>query len=304
MSDMNGMQRVLERDNTNPHLSRARLDLFVLDTLDEQDRHSVQAHLDSCKACKHQLNELQAEQESWQQQAQPKAFLARLEAMREAPQRAPIAPSLWDQMRAWIRPSVWGPLGALGALLLVFGTTGKGPARWFDSGAPLNVAPRTQTNTKATPAARRAIPTKGVRRKGHHPHIPDFLVYRHRNKASELIHPKMSFRGKDLLGMQYNSRGFRYLLVILIDQKGEISWLYPSTPGSSTPITDAGRLPGSVELDDAPGREKLMAFFSSQPLQVDEVKQLLQERKQSGFLSLPNQPSQTIYLHLHNLQKK
>jgi hypothetical protein len=55
-----------------------------------------------------------------------------------------------------------------------------------------------------------------------------------------------------------------------------VSVYFPPEGGQSAPV-GAGRseLPGSIELDDAPGPERLFAYFSEQPLPAAEVARAL-----------------------------
>jgi len=68
----------------------------------------------------------------------------------------------------------------------------------------------------------------------------------------------------------------RYLLIASVDGRGTVSIYYPPSATESARLTPGRtQLPGSIELDDAPGPEVLLAYFSDMPLPVAEVRQAL-----------------------------
>ncbi|MCP3141831.1 DUF4384 domain-containing protein [Pyxidicoccus xibeiensis] len=86
----------------------------------------------------------------------------------------------------------------------------------------------------------------------------------------------------DRLRFAYESPEAGHLLVLELDGRGNASVFHPFDGASSAPLAAAQRdfLPGSVELDDAPGAEWLFAVFSPRPLQAAPL--LAQLREQSG----------------------
>jgi hypothetical protein len=74
------------------------------------------------------------------------------------------------------------------------------------------------------------------------------------------------------------SDAYKYLLIVSVDGTGKVSVYYPYDGKTSAPLPHAGRfeVPGSVILDDTPGPERVVAFFSPRALAVDLLKTGLQ----------------------------
>jgi hypothetical protein len=86
----------------------------------------------------------------------------------------------------------------------------------------------------------------------------------------------------DRLRFAYESPEAGHLMVLELDGRGGASVFHPFDGTASAPLPAAQRdfLPGSVELDDAPGTEWLFAVFSPRPLQAAPL--LAQLREQAG----------------------
>jgi hypothetical protein len=87
-------------------------------------------------------------------------------------------------------------------------------------------------------------------------------------------------------------RPFSHLMILAVDQAGRIHWFYPAflDPAGdpeSIPIA-AGReereLPERVRIHAAPGRLRLFALFTNQPLRVRQVEALLRDLLAQGRL--------------------
>jgi hypothetical protein len=89
-------------------------------------------------------------------------------------------------------------------------------------------------------------------------------------------------RAGDRLRFSYESDTPGHLLVLELDGRGNASVFHPFNGEVSAPQAALQRdfLPGSVELDDAPGTEWLFAVFSPRPLQAAPL--LKQLREQAG----------------------
>lgn len=86
----------------------------------------------------------------------------------------------------------------------------------------------------------------------------------------------------DRLRFAYESEVDGHLLVLELDGRGNASVFHPFEGSASAPLAalQRGFLPGSVELDDAPGTEWLFAVFSPRPFQAAPL--LTQLREQAG----------------------
>ena len=86
----------------------------------------------------------------------------------------------------------------------------------------------------------------------------------------------------DRLRFAYESPEAGHLLVLELDGRGGATVFHPFEGTASAPLAAGQRdfLPGSVELDDAPGTEWLFAVFSPRPLQAAPL--LARLREQAG----------------------
>jgi hypothetical protein len=73
----------------------------------------------------------------------------------------------------------------------------------------------------------------------------------------------------------YSATATRYVVAVSVDEHGEIS-SYPEK-GASLPVTGKGHLPDAVEFTGH-GFEHMVILFTTEPLQVDEVRRALQAR--------------------------
>jgi hypothetical protein len=251
--------------------SRARWDRYVLGQTSQEERRELEAQLEHCEHSRQLVAEIRAEQQAFRQtMPSAAAFMAQLEEQAETR-------SLWKRLLAWWKhPAVLTPLAACAAFLL------------FYNGQ--------QNNKHHRPVVRPVASHPGVIVKGQ----PEFNVYRFRQSVRSLVKSGQDFKKGDVLGFTYRAAGQRYLFMVLKDQKGELSWLYPNDGQRSIPLASQGKLTDSVELDGASGTEKLYAFFSQKPLTGDEVKALLKHDPQTGVL--PQRTS--IYVHRFLLKKR
>ncbi|MBX7113178.1 MAG: DUF4384 domain-containing protein [Myxococcaceae bacterium] len=71
----------------------------------------------------------------------------------------------------------------------------------------------------------------------------------------------------------------RYLLIVGVDATGDVQVLYPMGGISSQTLSDTeGLSPGSWELDEKPGTQRFIAFFSEKPLAVSDVTRVIRAK--------------------------
>ncbi|TNE48153.1 MAG: DUF4384 domain-containing protein [Deltaproteobacteria bacterium] len=330
---MESLSTWLEHAREEHHPSRTQWDLYLLESLSVPEQENLEHHLTACPRCEQQLDELRVERNLFVETMDVDGFLSKLSALASAPSIAEPEPevdlihsgafapsvqalrdhveeqqfhpetsqaierpsvekpatSLWERLslmlQSLLRPVVWGPLGAC-ALVLVF---------VFQSNNGL-------TPGGQNPGACLALDDSdhGVRRKG----SPEMQVFLFRDGQRMVARSKDLYRAGDILALRYKSSSFRYLTVVYLDNKGEMGWLYPQAPGQSIPITAQGDLKDSVQLDQAKGTERLLAFFSKKPLQVSAVKRLAREKLKPGYLSQSCELSNIIFLHELVLHKR
>ncbi len=105
---------------------------------------------------------------------------------------------------------------------------------------------------------------------------PTLKVFARRQGAVFQVRPDTRLAAGDRIRFVIEPERPGYLLVASVDGAGTVSVYFPPEGGQSAPV-GAGRseLPGSIELDDAPGPERLFAYFSEQPLPAAEVARAL-----------------------------
>ncbi|MCK6511106.1 DUF4384 domain-containing protein [Myxococcota bacterium] len=115
------------------------------------------------------------------------------------------------------------------------------------------------------------------RKKGGGPLLEVFLS---RKGVQALVRSGASFEAGDQLGFCYQGAGYGFLTLVLVDAKGSVSWLYPSSAAPSIPIAAQGRLQDAVELDSSLGRERIIAFFAERPLHAKRILAALSSPKE------------------------
>ena len=79
-------------------------------------------------------------------------------------------------------------------------------------------------------------------------------------------------RPKDKIRFVVNPGAARYVLIASRDSRGNVTIYYPYAGLQSAEVKPGRQeLPGSIELDDVAGRERLLAVFSEKPLLATEA---------------------------------
>ena len=228
-----------------PHIKELALRRFWAGELAEPERPAIEAHAASCARCRARLKELGDEQRRFQQEISFDRFAAGVERAARTPRRLPLVsrPTV-----RWFFPMV--SVAAALALTITFAprlrpgddlslNRSKG-----GSGITVQIA-----GTGAGPQRTAAV------------------------GAPEPLSPGERIR------IGYQPGGHHYLTSVSIDDRGEVTPLYPET-GSSIPLglsrgprpTTTFFLPDSVEFTGK-GTEQLIVILSDRPLEVEAVKQ-------------------------------
>jgi hypothetical protein len=79
----------------------------------------------------------------------------------------------------------------------------------------------------------------------------------------------------DVIRLLYDATDFDYLCVVSIDGRGHVDTWYPDGDGRSIPIVRGRNIPlqGAIALDDYLGPERLIALFSTAPLDAGTVEE-------------------------------
>jgi hypothetical protein len=98
---------------------------------------------------------------------------------------------------------------------------------------------------------------------------PALEVFAKRGDVVFAVKPGVKVAAGDRLRFVVEGARTRYLLIASIDGAARVCQLFPAPASKAdSEAIEAGRneLPGSVELDDAPGPERVYAFFTEAPI--------------------------------------
>ncbi|MBI3182718.1 MAG: hypothetical protein HYZ28_11325 [Myxococcales bacterium] len=221
--------------NDRGHLSVETIDLLALSSLSPTKEQDARAHLSSCDSCQARLSELEEDKAHFQRFVFPRT-VAKVE------ERARTW-ALPDRLRGYWK--MWIPaLGMAAAAALVFVT-----------------APSSQTEDEPY------IGVKGVS-------LPLFEVVASRPEGSQFqVKDGTRLRPKDRIRFVVEPAGARFLLIASKDGQGNVTVYHPYGGQQSAPVQPGKReLPGSIELDEVLGRERLVAVFSDSPISAERVK--------------------------------
>lgn len=200
----------------------------------------AQAHLAECAACAARLGNLSTGDARFKAERPFAVLEAALNSRKSGPSRAGVRTSL-----AAPRPaSRWAVLGVAGLLAAAAGV-------FILVKPPEEATPPPSERLKAGLALSFDVERDGRPVPGD---------------------PRATYRKGDRIQVRYSSPVAGQLVLVSLDGRGEVSVFYDDR-GRSLPVEPgAGRpLPGSVVLDDAPRAERLVACFSSNPLDSAEV---------------------------------
>ena len=219
--------------NTQSHLAADVLDRLALDALNTQDKQQAESHLASCTRCADDLKSLRADMQHFSQFVMPRTQ----DKVRARVQRAG---SFWNPSR-WMAPA-FALAGAATLALIAL------PKQGVDTRLPVRY--------------------EGV--KGG-PVLSIYALAQGAQQPKELAKQAQVAPG-DKLQFVVQPSGYEYLLIASLDGTGAVSAYYPPEGKKSAALV-AGKqqLPVAIELDAAPGREHVVAYFSHQPLDLDSV---------------------------------
>ena len=225
--------------NAPQHIPRHRLEELLVERTADP---RAQAHLEDCEHCRARLSDLGAERAAYLAR-NPTDSLLRAVAARELsePGAAP-APGSGGRKRARSGFIVAGAVALAAA-------------------AALAVWPQAQQTE--------------VRYKG----AAMLEVHVKRGERTRQVHYGDSLWPGDQVGFLYTLDQPRHLLLLSIDDKGEVSRYFPAAPRGpqQLPAGQRVQLPVAVQLDDHKGQERLIAFFARVSLDETAVRRALAE---------------------------
>jgi hypothetical protein len=230
--------------STGRHLSSETIDLLLMAALAGDKESEARAHLDGCPVCQKRWAELNEDKLRFEQFVFPRT-VGRLEERLNSP-------SLADRLRAgWkaLIPAMGLAAAASVAFAVFVGGRSKGADEAYvgiKGGASFEVV-------------------------AYRPESGQFPV-----KAGTVL------KARDKIRFVVNGAGAKYVLIASRDGAGGFSVYHPFGAAQSGAI-EPGRveLPGSIELDEVVGLERLVAVFSDAPVQADAVKAAMEANPQS-----------------------
>ncbi|MBS2027673.1 MAG: DUF4384 domain-containing protein [Deltaproteobacteria bacterium] len=219
--------------NAQSHLAADVLDRLAINALSAQDKQQAESHLASCTRCADDLKSLQADMQHFSQFVMPRTQ----DQVRARVQRGA---SFWNPSR-WMAPA-FALAGAATLALIAL------PKQGVDTRLPVRY--------------------EGV--KGG-PVLSIYALAQGAQQPKELAQKAQVAPG-DKLQFVVQPSGYEYLLIASVDGTGAVSAYYPPEGKKSAALV-AGKqqLPVAIELDAAPGKEHVYAFFSHQPLELDSL---------------------------------
>jgi len=288
------------RPDEGAHPSRHRWDGYLAEILEPQERAELEAHLEDCSHCQETVAFLKEERASFLAQANAADFMAQLlDASQKMP---PSREGFFEKLSAFWRPYIWGPMAAVACGVLLFLAIPKNSIDTPPERFTKRKSPKSKKKVIA-PVKKKAVKRSHMGATRKNSAFLDVQVWRDGSWSAKPQKIK-TFKEGDRLGLRYVSGPYRYMTMILIDQKGSVSWLYPKEAGDSMPIAARGQLKDDIELDDAKGQEKLYTFFSTEPIKAQDIQKLLKGDLSKSVLSLSQAPKNKIYLHTFTIQKQ
>jgi hypothetical protein len=233
---------------TKDHISAMTLDTYLLDALSPEESEKVKAHLEICQKCQEAYRILQADCETFDQKVLPKTLSAITTRTSKRFSWWPTGSKL---------PILAPAMGAAAALLVVM-------FLWI------------------LPGDQPAGLENGVQIKGG----ASAKIFAQRGDKVFEVNQDVSLRENDRIRFVVNPGDAKYLLVISLDGREKVSTYFPVSTVQKVKQSGAlkpgsNELPGSIELDNAPGPEKIFFIFSDQALDVSQVERQIVQLKGS-----------------------
>ena len=241
--------------NERGHLSSETIDLLMLASLAQSEIDEARAHLSACPACKARWSELEEDKARFEQYVLPRT-LAAVEAKARPG-------SLFERLLGRWRILVPAATVAIAATLV------------------LTVSSHTQTEDEAYVGVKGGSALLEV-------------VAQRGEKSQFQVKEGTLLRAKDKIRFVVNPGAARYVLIASRDGRGDVTIYFPYGGDQSAEVKPGRQeLPGSIELDEVAGRERLLAVFSEQPLKAAEVRALLS--KGEAVPAIPGAKSQVSW---------
>ena len=275
------------------HLSELSADRVLLGELSAAEQEAVQGHLEACAACRANLAELKAFDEGLRAPAGGLPALPELSAAADS-SGANVVPFPGRSTSAGgaPRPASAVPVGSRGVWRRRYRLTLSFGAMALAASLLLLVAPW-ETGARGGPGGG-ATSDAGTRLKGRldAAGVPDrsepgrtvgselqLEVYAQGAGGTRRARPGSQVRPGERLGFVVHAQRPGWLLVAGVDQRGEAYLCYPQgSTGEAARyrVRASGKpLDTAVQLDEVPGRERLVALLCPSPFAWDELRSTL-----------------------------
>ncbi len=281
--------------------SRYQIERYLADELSEDESTAFRGHLAQCRRCRDLLAAFKADNAAFLDDHPFDVFYERLEhrmaetaiasekATRDEgnsqplTREAPTAPSLerpagrpkkgpawWETIRRRLMPPYSPiPLGIAVAALAFF-----------------IVRPRLQNELGRNEGV---LLPEGVRLRSGDIQPGSLEVYVLRGGRAGPAESGTVFREGDRLQFVVHPGSYRYLHLFSLDAEGRLTWFYPEDGGMSLPLGQGNEifLPGSIELDDYVGLERIEAVFSREAISGQAIERAVDALKAAHDRPLP-----------------
>lgn len=305
------------------HVGDLRLRRLRAGELDEAARLSVEAHTQTCDACRTKLARLEEEQRTFSDAVPFARFSAGVaQARRSSNAReagAAGAPAPTSAARGLWKRGLLGTLGlglaAAAGLVLVARTPGSGlsPSTTSPAGGERGPGGNATKGAGASPGtgAERGLGGNATKGAGTSALVRivapggDSRVALPGPSPDPAAEPVELLRSGEQLRIGYRAANARHLVALTIDDAGSVTPLYPEAGGAA--LVAASReptfLPEGVTLTGV-GRERLFVVLAAQPLSLTEVSaaaatahaKAAGDLARATHLALPGEPDVTTWL--------
>ncbi len=222
--------------NDRGHLSADVLDGYKLGILPLDARAEVESHLSACPGCQAAFRAIEDDYQVFQESVLPRTAF---DVVKRAQARGGSRGTAW---RLWVALPLAGATVAVALLVVILTSVDTGNGRG-------------------------AVRVKGD---------PALRIYAKRGESVFTVRPGDRLRPGDRIRFVIEPAGSRYLLIVSQSATGALSLYHPpKAAGSGELRPGRAELPGSIELDEAPGTERIISVFSNSPLLVEEVMESL-----------------------------
>jgi hypothetical protein len=219
--------------NDRGHLSSHTLDAWLMGLLPAAERSEAEAHLSACSRCRQALEQQQKDHQKFNQEIFAKTW----PTLRDKVTRKTGWRTWWGRWPVMIPVGV-GAAAAVALVVFVF---------------------------FIKPQASDEVRIKGD---------PTLQIFAKRPDREQVfaVTPEVKLRPGDRIRFVAEAPGRGFLLVVSKDRGGQVSFYVPTFGAQSVEIPPGKHeMPGSIELDQAPGPERIYAIFSDEPLSVATI---------------------------------